>query len=281
MPGKVRSWLAKFLRISTSTCLISASFNVNSAKTANWVVRALVEATPISGPAWLYTPASVSLEMELPTTLTTPKRLAPFLSGHPYRGIVSTGYAGGLREKCKLGDILVPDEVQSVPPLPEVSLRPDPALREEVLERIRKGPWQVHTGRMVTTDHVVVSSAEKQALGLKYEADSVEMESTVIAELAEQASVPFVVVRVVLDEASFSLPDILQVFRWYRKKQFGKLIPHVALHPYKLVELLRLLLRSRKATQALNHLFLAHLLDGLAELGRSPGKDSAVGGLKT
>ncbi len=213
-----------------------------------------------------------------------PKRakegLAPFLSGRPYRGIVSTGYAGGLREKCKLGDILVPDEVQSVPPLPEVRLRPDPALREEVLQRIRRGPWQVHTGRMITTDHVVVSSAEKQALGLKYEADSVEMESTVIAELAEQASVPFVVVRVLLDEASFSLPDILQVFRWYRRKQFGKLVPYVALHPRKLVELLRLLRRSRKATQALNHLFLAHLLDGLAEMGRTPGKDAAAGGLK-
>ncbi len=195
------------------------------------------------------------------------KGLAPFLSGHPYRGIVSTGSAGGLREECRLGDILVPDEVQSVPPLPEVRFRPDATLREEVLQRIRRGPWQIHTGRMITTDHVIVSSVEKHALGLEYEADSVEMESTVIAELAEQASVPFVVVRVVLDEASFSLPDILQVFRWYRKKQFGKLLPYVAFHPYKLVELLRLLRRSRKATQALNHLFLAHLLDGLAEIG--------------
>jgi len=206
--------------------------------------------------------------------------LAPFLSGHRYRGILSTGYAGGLREKCRLGDILVPDEVRSVPPLPQVRLRPDPTLREEVLQRIRKGPWKIHTGRMVTTDHVVVSSAEKHALGLEYEAESVEMESAVVAELAEQASVPFVVVRVVLDEASFSLPDILQVFRWYRKRQYGKLLPHVAFHPYKLAELLRLLRRSRKATQALNHLFLSHLLDGLAEMGRAPGKASAVGGLK-
>lgn len=207
--------------------------------------------------------------------------LAPFLSAHPYRGIVSTGYAGGLREKCKLGDLLVPDEVQSVPPLPPMRLRPDPTLREEVLHRIRKGPWQIHTGRMITTDHVIVSSAEKHALGLQYEADSVDMESTVIAELAEQASVPSVVVRVVLDEASFSLPDIMPVFRWYRKKQFGKLLPYVAFHPYKLVELLRLLRRSRKATEALNHLFLPHLLDGLAEMGRTAGKASAVGGLKT
>jgi len=205
-----------------------------------------------------------------------PKRaregLAPFLSGHRYRGILSTGYAGGLREKCRLGDVLVPDEVRSVPPLPQVRLQPDATLREEVLRRIRKGPWQIHTGLMITTDRVVVSSAEKHALGLEYDADSVEMESAVIAELAEQASVPFVVVRIVLDEASFSLPDILQVFRWYRRKQYGKLLPYVAVHPYKLVELLKLLRRSRKATQALNHLFLSHLLDGLAEMGRARGR---------
>ncbi len=205
------------------------------------------------------------------------KGLAPFLPGPPFQGVVSTGYAGGLRDECRLGDILVPDEVQSVSPLPEVRLRPDPGLREMVLERVQTGPWTVHTGRMITTDRVIVSSEEKVRLGLEYEATSVEMESTAIAELAEQASVPFVVVRVVLDEASFSLPDILDVFRWYRKGQFGKLIPYVASHPRKLVELLRLLRRSRKATGVLNRLFLAHLLDGLAEIGKGP----ACNGLKT
>lgn len=214
-----------------------------------------------------------------------PKRaregLAPYLAGQGYRGIVSTGYAGGLQEKCRLGDILVPDEVLSVPPLPEVRIQPDPTLREEVLRRVRRGPWRIHTGRMITSDRVIVSSTEKRALGLEYDADSVEMESAVVAEFAEQASVPFIVVRVVLDEASFSLPDIMPVFRWYRKKQFEKLLPYVVLHPHKLVELLTLLRRSRMATRALNHLFLPHLLDVLAEIGRAPEKASGAGGLKT
>jgi hypothetical protein len=118
-------------------------------------------------------------------------------------------------------------------------------------------------------------------LGLEYDADSVEMESAIVAELAEQASVPFVVVRVVLDEASFSLPDIMPVFRWYRKKQFGKLLPYVVLHPHKLVELLTLLRRSRMATRALNHLFLPHLLDVLAQIAGAPEKASDARGLKT
>jgi len=189
--------------------------------------------------------------------------LASFLEGHPCRGIVSTGYAGGLREDYKLGDILVPVEVHSIPPLPEVRLRPDPRLREAVLEAACSGPWKVHTSRMITTNRVISSSDEKGRLGREYDAGSVEMESAVIAELAANRSVPFVAVRVVLDEASFSLPEHLEVLRWWRRRQFGKLVRFVASHPHQFLELLRLGQRSRKASERLTHLFRAYLLDSL------------------
>jgi len=195
------------------------------------------------------------------------ERLAPFLPGEGCRGVVSTGYAGGLRDECRLGDMVVPEEVQSVPPLPVTCFRSDPVLRERVLERVRTGPWRIHTDRMITSDRVIVSSAEKRQIGLEYDAGSVEMESAVVAELADRASVPFVVVRVVLDEVSFSLPDVITILRWYRRKQFGKLIPYGVTHPGKVVELLKLLQRSRRASQSLNRLFLTHLLDGLVGSG--------------
>lgn len=195
------------------------------------------------------------------------ERLAPFLPGEGCRGVVSTGYAGGLRDECRLGDMVVPEEVQSMPPLPVARFRADPALRERVLERVRTGPWRVHTDRMITSERVIVSSAEKRQIGLEYDAGSVEMESTVVAELAEKASVPFVVVRVVLDEVSFSLPDVMNVLRWHRKRQFGKLIPYGVAHPCKLLELLKLLQRSRRATRSLNRLFFEYLLDGLVGSG--------------
>jgi len=193
------------------------------------------------------------------------EELAPFLGGHPCRGIVSTGYAGGLREGYKLGDILVPTEVRSTPPLPAVRFRPDPRLRDAVLEAARSGPWQVHTSPMITTNRVISSSDEKGRLGREYDAGSVEMESAVIAELAANRSVPFVAVRVVLDEASFSLPEHLEALRWWRRRQFGKLVRFVAFHPGPFLELLRLRQRSRKASERLTHLFRAYLLDILQE----------------
>ena len=51
------------------------SFPITSASmaiTATWPVKALVEATPISGPTWMYVPESVALEIDEPTTLQIP-----------------------------------------------------------------------------------------------------------------------------------------------------------------------------------------------------------------
>ena len=42
-------------------------------------VKALVEATPISGPTWMYAPESVARAMDEPTTLQMPKTNAPAL----------------------------------------------------------------------------------------------------------------------------------------------------------------------------------------------------------
>jgi hypothetical protein len=46
--------------------------------TVSWVVNALVDATPISGPACVYVPALEALAIEEPTTLQIPYTKAPF-----------------------------------------------------------------------------------------------------------------------------------------------------------------------------------------------------------
>jgi hypothetical protein len=51
--------------------------SVISVSTATWPVKALVLATPISGPTRRYTPASVSRAIVEPTTLMTPSASAP------------------------------------------------------------------------------------------------------------------------------------------------------------------------------------------------------------
>ena len=54
-----------------------ANFKAINESTVICVVKAFVDATPISGPAWVYAPAWVSLAIDDPTTLHTPKTKAP------------------------------------------------------------------------------------------------------------------------------------------------------------------------------------------------------------
>ena len=49
----------------------------NMTRDMNWLVYALVEATPISGPAFMWIPQLVSLLIELPTVFVTPTHKAP------------------------------------------------------------------------------------------------------------------------------------------------------------------------------------------------------------
>ena len=49
----------------------------NMTKEINWDVYALVEATPISGPALIWTPQCDSRQMDEPTVLVTPRIRAP------------------------------------------------------------------------------------------------------------------------------------------------------------------------------------------------------------
>ena len=58
--------------------LALANLNAINVNSVIWVVKAFVEATPISGPACVYAPAFVSLAIVDPTTLQTPNTKAPF-----------------------------------------------------------------------------------------------------------------------------------------------------------------------------------------------------------
>ncbi len=57
--------------------LLFAIIKVINASDISWQVKAFVEATPISGPACIYVPASTSLAIVLPITLTIPIVVAP------------------------------------------------------------------------------------------------------------------------------------------------------------------------------------------------------------
>ena len=181
-------------------------------------------------------------------------------------GILSIGYCGALAPGLRVGDICLPAEIQGIAPLPGRRFLPDERLLRTALESAASGPWCVHTGRMITADRVIYRSEEKLRMGAEHDAASVEMESAVVAEAAEAAGIPFLVARVVLDEASLSFPDTLEMGRWLRAGRLDR-VAGTLLRPSNLRAFGRLWRRSRQTSAILTRFLLEGLLETLTEGG--------------
>ncbi len=185
--------------------------------------------------------------------------IAPLIANRKFVGIISIGYSGALQIDYRIGDIVVPEEIQAIEPLPQDSFHPDKDLLQKAWSLDRDSLQPLHKDRMLTTDRVISSSHEKKHLGKKYKAGSVEMESAVIARLAEKASIPFLVIRVILDEANFSFPDTLQVLYGWRQRQWRQLFSSIFNLLFKLPQLLKLARHTRTSAKNLSCFLLDFL----------------------
>ncbi|MGC1276358.1 MAG: 5'-methylthioadenosine nucleosidase [Planctomycetaceae bacterium] len=118
------------------------------------------------------------------------------LDGHRPAWIVCCGFAGALGEGVRIGDIVVSTVIHRVDeddvPTPH-GMASDPT----------KG---LHVGDLVTTDHIVRTIAEKQALAAATGAIACDMESHAVAVVCREAGVPFMAVRAITDDLSTDLP---------------------------------------------------------------------------
>jgi nucleoside phosphorylase len=105
----------------------------------------------------------------------------------PMDALVSIGFCGGLQPSLDACDIFVAAEVNGV----AAALAPSSSR-----------PFK--TGKLLSIDRVISTSAEKAALSQN--ADAVEMEAAAVASRAKRYRVPFYAVRVVTDTFEESFP---------------------------------------------------------------------------
>jgi hypothetical protein len=105
--------------------------------------------------------------------------------------VLSTGLCGALDPAIPVQSIFVATEVRS-------SARVFPAC-------IPAQPCNGFSGPLLTQDRVAVTAAEKAVL-FASGARAVDMEAAAVASQAERLGIPFYCVRVISDEAGYSLP---------------------------------------------------------------------------
>jgi len=121
---------------------------------------------------------------------------ADVIEFHQPLWVVSAGFAGALEGSLRRGQILMASDVvrNDAPPL-------------TVGFKLHAGETPgLHVGRLVTTDKLIRTRAEKEALGKRHQALGCDMESYAVADVCRQKGVRFLSVRIISDALDDELP---------------------------------------------------------------------------
>ena len=118
------------------------------------------------------------------------------------------GFAGAVERKLKTGGLVLSSKYYLDAPN-ENFLTPDPAMRQIAITAAANAGLPVTHSDSLTVDAIVATPEAKAALAEKYPVGIVEMEGYWLAAEIQDAGVPFISARVVLDTAQQSLPGHL------------------------------------------------------------------------
>jgi adenosylhomocysteine nucleosidase len=164
--------------------------------------------------------------------------------------LVSWGLAGALVNDLRAGTVMIPARVLDS----EGAVHTAEAHWCDAVA-VALGSEVVADRRdLVSVDHVLHSSEDKRFAAMRTAAVAADMESAAIARAAAQAGMPFIVIRVIVDEAADTLPtDIAAWVDGQGRTRIGPLLKTV-LRPSRWQGLRLLATRYRSARATLDRL---------------------------
>jgi nucleoside phosphorylase len=157
--------------------------------------------------------------------------------------LISLGYSGALKPDLQPGDCLLAHSIET----PPGRIYHSPPLSS--LEK--HASWR--QARLLSVSRLAPSAESKRLLAGQYpQAEAVDMESSALAEMAEQAQLPWRALRVIIDPLNSNLP--INFDRCVN--QLGQTAPvrlarEIAFHPHKIPALLQFSRWERKAREQL------------------------------
>lgn len=161
--------------------------------------------------------------------------LIPLLDGAA--ALVSLGTAGALSPQLEPGDLLLPRRVVCR----SAGFAVEQPWHEGVTAALDPLEVPIHTGDLWCNDTVVNSVTMKRTLYEETAALAVDMESSILARLAEQRGLPFLVLRVVADGADQVVPGCAtRAVDPAGNLDITGLLRELARHPAELAALIRM-----------------------------------------
>ena len=182
----------------------------------------------------------------------------------PVSALISSGFAGALNDKTTVGDMVI-CTVLRCEQSREVSagkpLYPDPTLLAQCLKSGRECDIQVLSGRGISISRVCATPQNKAELGRDSGADSVDMESFWIGQIADERNVPFIAVRSISDNLEDDLSLVADITAGNQFKPL-KALGYFVHHPSQVKTAAVLVSNSRKAGKNLA-LFLNKMVNNV------------------
>ena len=154
-------------------------------------------------------------------------------------GVLLVGVAGGVDPELETGDLLLADRhalQNGASQGAGQAIKPDADMLQSAQKAALELSVPIFNGGSLTVDHLVAEPHERESLRTEHQVSSVNMEDYRAAEAAQNAGVPFLSVRVVLDTASQRLPGYLPGLARSRYKVVTKIL----LMPWRIPTMLRL-----------------------------------------
>lgn len=187
--------------------------------------------------------------------------LAMVLEKYSLSMVISIGYAGGTHPDIQAGDLLVPRQFLSFPKNGEPPMKIDVPLG--LTKKAEKVPpskkFSAYKGRLLTMDRVVNKPEDKRALGETHMVNAIDMETSVLAQIAAVRKVPFLSVRAITDTVNEELIDVSSFMEKNGDVLIRKAGWYVLTHPLKIPKFISLQESARRGTKNITEFLIAFL----------------------
>ncbi|TPQ25090.1 phosphorylase [Methylomonas koyamae] len=161
--------------------------------------------------------------------------------------LISWGCAAALAPELRPGQLVIADRIFFDQQIYEA----DKCWSDKVSSRLGE-KLAVGNGKLVTETRIVALSEDKQAIHRNTGAMALDMESGAIAKVASQSNLPCLVLRAIADPVALDLPPaVSRAMNEQGQVELGKLLRHLALHPWEVPALVKLGLHFHAAEKTL------------------------------
>ncbi len=173
----------------------------------------------------------------------------------PLSAVLSVGCAGALIPELTAGQLVLAPALRMYTEEREGQLDTfgvDSRLFRAARDAAQQAGVATIEGGIVTSPRVLFTRQEKEKRGRETDCIAVEMESGVHATFAAERTLPFLVLRIILDSVDMAIPPMRGVTTAEGKIRLSKAMAHIATHPQHLPFFIRLQQCRRRAAETIS-----------------------------